>query len=150
MAERSRRIGRLAGIVTAAAVVASGCSANQINGVNLADCAKGPRQGNLTMQLPKGTGIRIGGDNIGPNWGMTLTSQGNGAVDVMVGTNDNKETLNVTRNPDGSLKTIDAGNGVSFDNSGDIFFDSGDKNYEVKTSAGDSGTTKLDITDTCK
>jgi len=46
MAERSRRIGRLAGIVTAAAVVASGCSANQINGVNLADCAKGPRQGN--------------------------------------------------------------------------------------------------------
>jgi len=66
---------------------------------------------------------------------MTLTSQGNGAVDVMVGTNDNKELLMLQ----GTLMVIEnnwCGKRCKFDNSGDIFFDSGDKITKLKRALG--------------
>lgn len=141
--------GRLAGVLVTAAIVASGCGQEQVNGINLIDCAKGPKTNEMTFQLPKGQQIHLGGtDSIfGPNGDTVLiTSQGGGNITVEIYAGNNHAEVENTQAS--GLPALSV-NGVIFESNGNVEVLDGDKTFTAKVGIGDGNTTKLDITATC-
>lgn len=126
------RPGRLAAALTLTGVAilsSASCAERQVNGIHIVDCLNGPKQASLTLELPVGQGIQIGGNDFGGDPMAYLTSEGKGII--------NLATLNKDRQ-------------VSLDNKGNLTIKDGNKSYDVKVnSENSSNTTELVITGTC-
>jgi hypothetical protein len=137
---------RLAAMATIAALAVSGCATKQqVDGVNIVDCQKGPRTKATTKTLNYEDSVAIGGTSpgIGVNQPFEI-GFGKGNAITVGNYSDNGWTLRYFPTSEPQLNNGEVG----IDKSGTIFIRSLGVNYEIKSTI-DSNSAVLDITATC-
>jgi hypothetical protein len=132
----------MAAVAVVALAVAGCTSDNQVGGVNIVDCTKGPKTGETITALRPGGELAIGGNNLNKAVGISLY---NGGLRVWRAGGDH----DIEVFPSGVTPTLNDGE-VGVDNEGTIFAESNGVDYRITGSRDPQGGTTVDIKATCK
>jgi len=142
--------GRLAAGIAVAALTVSGCTtSNEVGGINLVNCQKGPKSQEVTYPLVNvGNHVDLGGtsDSLGFNHvgSIRITLENNNALSIV----DENPNVAVRYFPTSGKPQLEDGQ-VGIDSSGTIYASSMGIDYQVKSEV-NNGNASLDITATCK
>jgi hypothetical protein len=124
-----QKVGKLAATALAGAAFLSGCAENQVHGINVVNCATGPREGNATVDLPYGSELKIGTGGFA-GYPVYLRIEDEGTISLV----DNGSRDNVTkilRNENGNIENIQNSR-LEINRNGDIFVRDNDKLYKIQ------------------